>query len=179
MDKLKIGLVGTSQLSFPGDKEAAFRHSCEGMERLADQMGFELCVYHPTVITEEDARKSVAFFEQEKIDFLMMQHTSYSSGFLSLVYAKMKGVRLGYWAIPEGVEEGIVPFNSMCSINMHQAIVYHYLKEDILVEYNLTDKQTKEIEYWWGGKQYLSFDALYAELAEQKRFMELIITTEA
>ena len=51
--------------------------------------------------------------------------------------------------------------------------------KEIKSSYGHKNKQTKEIEYWWGGKQYLSFDALYAELAEQKRFMELIITTEA
>lgn len=130
MEKLKIGLVGTSQLSFPGDKEAAFNHSKEGMIKLAEKMGFELVTYDQTVITEADARVAVAYFEEQKVDFLLVQHTSYSSGFLSLVFAKIKNARLGYWAIPEGVNEGIVPFNSLCSINMHQAIVYHYLKAD-------------------------------------------------
>ena len=34
MKSLKIGLVGTSQLSFPGDKEGAFRKCAEGMKVL-------------------------------------------------------------------------------------------------------------------------------------------------
>ena len=35
MVKLKIGLVGTSQLSFPGNKEAAYNRCAEGMKQLA------------------------------------------------------------------------------------------------------------------------------------------------
>lgn len=34
------------------------------------------------------------------------------------------------------------------------------------------------IEYYWAGTQYTDLDSIYNALAEQKRFMELIITTE-
>lgn len=37
---------------------------------------------------------------------------------------------------------------------------------------------TDIIEYWWAGEQYPDLDTLYEALAEQKRFMELIITVE-
>ena len=50
--------------------------------------------------------------------------------------------------------------------------------KEIKDSYGHKNKQTKEIEYWWGGQQYLSFDALYSALTEQKRFMELTITIE-
>ena len=60
MERIKIGLVGTSQLSFPGDKEGAFRRGAEGMGRLAETLGFELTVYPETVITREDAQRAVA-----------------------------------------------------------------------------------------------------------------------
>ena len=33
-------------------------------------------------------------------------------------------------------------------------------------------------EYWWCGTQYPDLDTIYSALAEQKRFMELTITTE-
>ena len=34
------------------------------------------------------------------------------------------------------------------------------------------------VEYWWAGSQYPDLDTLYKELAEQKRFMELVITVD-
>lgn len=129
MKKLVIGLVGTSQLSFPGDKESAFLCSVRQMEENAAEMGFSLVVFPKTVIDETDAREAVAFFEEQKIDFLLMQHTSYSAGNLSLIFTKIRGAYLGLWAIPEGAQSGAVPFNSLCSVNMHQAIIYHYLKD--------------------------------------------------
>lgn len=129
MLKLKICLVGTSQLSFPGDKEKAFAGCVSAMEKHAADMGFDLTVYPETVIVREDAEKAVEFMEAEKIDFLLVQHTSYSAGQLATVLAKIKNANVGFWAIPEGAVDGAVPFNSFCSINMHMGIVAHYLKD--------------------------------------------------
>ena len=130
MVKLKIGLVGTSQLSFPGNKAAAFARCADGMKELGEKLGFELVVYPDTVIVREDAIKAVAAMEAEKIDFLLVQHTSYSAGQLAPVLAKIQNANVGFWAIPEGEPvEGAVPFNSFCSINMHMGIVAHYLRD--------------------------------------------------
>lgn len=98
------------------------------MGRLAETLGFELTVYPETVITREDAQRAVAAMEGEGIDFLLVQHTSYTPGHVSPVLAKIKA-RVGYWAIPEGEREGVVPFNSFCSVNMHMGIVAHYLRD--------------------------------------------------
>ena len=89
MRRLKIGLVGTSQLSFPGDKTAVFEKSIRDLEKLAEELAFDLVPYTENVIVEEDARRAAAFFEEQKIDFLLIQNTSYSAGFLSLVFAKL------------------------------------------------------------------------------------------
>lgn len=130
MEKLKIGLVGTSQLSFPGDKAAAFAACAQGMQALSGRLDFDLTVYPQTVIVREDAVEAVRAMEADRVDFLLVQHTSYSAGQLAPVFARIQGANLGFWAIPEGAREGAVPFNSLCSINMHMGIVAHYLKED-------------------------------------------------
>ena len=129
MQKLKIGLVGTSQLSFPGDKQAAFAGCVEGMQSLSEKLGFDLVVYPETAIVREDALRAVSMMEAEKIDFLMVQHTSYTAGQLAPVFAKIQNAHVGFWAIPEGAVDGAVPFNSLCSINMHMGIVAHYLRD--------------------------------------------------
>ena len=76
MVKLKIGLVGTSQMSFPGNKEEAFSACAEAMRKHAKTMGFDLVVYPETVIIREDAVRAVKAMEEEKIDFLMVQQDS-------------------------------------------------------------------------------------------------------
>ena len=129
MLKLNVGLVGTSQLSFPGDKEERFNRSVEGLKGLSERLEFNLYTVKDTVITENDAEKAVRECEDNGVDFLLLQNTSFSGGFLAPVFAKVKNAYLGLWAIPEEAREGAVPFNSLCSINMYASIIGHYLKE--------------------------------------------------
>ena len=53
-------------------------------------------------------------------------------------------------------------------------------KAEIKRAYGSESKRFKnsDIQYWWAGMQYLDLDTLYNALAEQKRFMELVITME-
>ena len=129
MQKIKVGLMGTSQLSFPGDKEGQFSRSVEEISQLSKELDFDFYVYNETIVDESDAEKAVKVAEENKVDFLMVQCTNFSSGYLAPVLAKIKNAYLGLWAIPENAREGAVPFNSFCSVNMYASIVGHYLKE--------------------------------------------------
>ena len=130
MQKIKVGLLGTSQLSFPGDKEKRFGESVKALNIMAEKMGFELLVLsNETIVTVEDAEKAVRKAEAEQIDFLLVQCTSFSAGFLAPILAKVKNAYLGLWAIDEGASEGAVPFNSFCSINLYAGIIGHYLRD--------------------------------------------------
>lgn len=126
--KIKVGMVGTSQLSFPGPKEKVYAEQAELMKKNAKEMGFELVVYPKQVITEENAREAVAFLEKEQIDFLLLLNVSYSSGFLVPIFYRIKGAAIGIWSIPEP-KKGPVLFNSFCSNNMYQGINAKYLKD--------------------------------------------------
>ena len=129
MNKFKVGMVSTSQLSFPGDKKAAFRKSAEKLSTLAKELDFDLYIYDRDVITADDAYIAAKALEEEKVDFILLQTTSFSAGFLAPIFARIKNARLGLWAIPEGSVEGAVPFNSLCGINMYSSIIGHYLKD--------------------------------------------------
>ncbi len=129
MMDFKVMLIGTSQLSFPGDKAGRFRRAAEELAAFLKGLDAELAVYPENVITQEDAVRSLNAVHMEKPDFLLVQNTSYSAGFLAMVYAKA-GYPLGEWAIPEGAEDGVVQFNSFCSINMHMAIIKSYYPHD-------------------------------------------------
>ena len=63
--------------------------------------GFNLTVYPQAVITREDAISAVAATEADKVDFLLVQHTSFSAGHLVPVLAKIRNANVGYWAIPK------------------------------------------------------------------------------
>lgn len=129
MVHFKVGFVSTSQLSFPGDKESAFHASAEGLKKLSQSWGFSLFVYDKTVITEQDALQARTVLEEEKVDFLMLQCTSFAAGLVVSTLARTKNARLGLWAIPEMRRSGVVSYNSLCGIHMYSAIVAHYLKD--------------------------------------------------
>ena len=129
MVRFKVGLVGTSQLSFPGDKKTAFGNSASGMKKLAEEWDFDLFVYPETVITEADALAAKKVLEEEKVDLVMLQTTSFAAGLVVSTLARTKDAKLGLWAIPEMRKSGIVSFNSLCGINMYSGIVAHYLNE--------------------------------------------------
>lgn len=135
MVRFKVGLVGTSQLSFPGDKVSAFARSKAGMQKLADAWDFDLYVYPENVITEADALVAKEALEAEKVDFVMLQCTSFAAGLVVSTLARTKDARLGLWAIPEMRKAGVVSYNSLCGINMYSGIVAHYLKD-----YNIATK---------------------------------------
>lgn len=136
MQKLKIALVGTSQLSFPGDKRERFKRSADTLQITADKMDFDLYVYPDEVINEDDAVRAVKACEGQGADFLLLQNTSFSAGRLAPVFARIKNARLGIWAIPEEAVSGAVPFNSFCSMNMYKSIIGNYLGEyDIPVKW--------------------------------------------
>jgi len=130
MCSLKIGLVSSSQLSFFGDKKAMFSRMAGELTTLADKLAYTLYVYPKPVITPEDAYEAVKTLEGNAVDFVLLQNTSYSSGFLAPIFAKVRNAVLGLWAIPEFAQEGPVPFNSFSSINMFSGIIGHYLNED-------------------------------------------------
>ena len=54
MEKFKVGLVGSSQLSFPGDKKGAFARSSAKVAELAKKWDFDLYVYDKQVIVAAD-----------------------------------------------------------------------------------------------------------------------------
>ncbi len=131
METLKIGLVSSSQLSFPGDKRTAFEYTGQRLKTLEHELGFSLSIYPEDVITAEHAHTAVKVLEAEQIDFVLLQCTSFSAGFLAPIFARIRNARLGLWAIPEfdSMPEGCLPFNSFCSINMFSGIIGHYLND--------------------------------------------------
>ena len=126
---IKIGLIGTHQLSFFGPKEKEYYKAVSQMKENSRAMKFDFVHYENLVVTEEDAKAAVKFMEEKAIDFLLILNVSYSSGFLVPILYKIQNAYLGIWSIPEGVESGPVPLNSFCSNNMYQAINRKYLKD--------------------------------------------------
>ncbi len=126
--RIKVGLVGTSQLSFPGPKEKVYAEIVKQMQVNAKEMQFDFVAWEKQVILEADAKEAVAYMEGEKIDLLLVLNVSYSAGFLVPYFYRIKNAAVGIWSIPE-TTTGPVMFNSFCSNNMYQGINDKYLRD--------------------------------------------------
>lgn len=128
MKKLKVGIVGLMHRNFRGDKVAQYNRSIKEMEELKEQLGFEFYAVRSGIITDDEAWAARKELESQNIDLLMIQNSSFSSGTLVPIFAKMDAY-IGLWAVPEPTKQGPLPFNSFCAVNMNASIIGEYLKE--------------------------------------------------
>lgn len=75
---IKVGLVGTSQLSFAGPKQEVYAKIIDQMKKNSAEMNFDLVIWPEQIISKPDAKRAVDFMEGEKIDFLLILNISYS-----------------------------------------------------------------------------------------------------
>ena len=129
MEKLKVGMVGTYQLNFQGDKIGVLRKSIREMEELAKKKGFDFFPIRKGVVTEADAEKARKELDDHNVDLVLIQNSSFSAGDIISHLARVRG-RMGLWAVPETTDSGPLPLNSFCGMNMYSSIIGQYLKEE-------------------------------------------------
>jgi len=127
MKKVKIGLVGTYRLDFPGDYVGQYKRSISEMETLSKELNFDLHVIKEGLVTGEDAQKAADKFEGKKVDIVMLCVSCFPDGDIVIPFSKIKNSFLGLWGVPETYMSGGLPLNSFVGINMFGSIVGEYL----------------------------------------------------
>ncbi len=121
-ESLKIGVAGIGQPSFKGDKEKELKKSIQSLRDLQNEMDFSLIPYQEVIEDVKKADMVRKMMEDKGVSFLLIQSTSFAPGTLVDVLSKGE-YHLGLWALPEGREEGHLPFNSLCGSNMNASIL--------------------------------------------------------
>lgn len=124
--KLKVGLVGLIQLNYRGNKQEVYNKSVEGLNKLSQELGFEFYWRKDFVVTKKDAAEALREIEDQGVDFLLVQSTSFSSGYLIQTLAQTKAY-LGLWAVPEITKSGPLPLNSFCNMNLNMSIMDRFM----------------------------------------------------
>jgi len=127
MNKLKIGIASCVQPSFWGSSKNLYRTKyLPEIESLAKKLDFEPLIWRDDIVTENDGAAACAFFNREEADFPLLQSTTFPGGAVILPFAGLRS-RLGLWAIPECTEQGAIPLNSFCGVNMLMSILGQYM----------------------------------------------------
>jgi L-fucose isomerase-like protein len=135
MKRLKIGLAGSMQLNFAGGagggRDRIFEQSAEKIKALANEFEYDCFVYPNLLLTGADAAKAREIFQQENVDFVLLQITTFSAGEVVINLAKVNAA-FGLWALPESSMKDSIfinSLNSFCGINMYSSIIINYLKD--------------------------------------------------
>lgn len=128
--KIKIGYVSIIQLNFRGDKKHQYDKSCYELHELSKKLGFELFIYPEMIVTPEDAEKAASAVRQNGVDLLLIQNTSFASGYLIRSLAT-SAPYIGLWAVREEKADGYLPQNSFCGINLNGSIIKEYMQQGI------------------------------------------------
>lgn len=130
--KLKVGLVGLIQLNYRGDKEGVYNRSIKELEKLSEELEFDFVYRKKFVVTRQDALEAKLQMESEKVDLLLIQSTSFSSGYLIQELAEIDAY-IALWSVPENTSFGPLPLNSFCNMNLNMSELDRfmpYLKKD-------------------------------------------------
>jgi len=135
MKKLKIGFAGSTQVNFAGGagggKSKLFEQSVQKISDLSKKLDFDYYIYPHFLVTGDDATKARAAFEAEKVDFTLLQITTFSAGEIVINLAKVNSA-FGLWGLPEPSTDGCIfmdSINSFCGLNMYSSIIVNYLKD--------------------------------------------------
>ena len=175
-----MGLVGLMQPNFRGNKDKIFNRCIQGLSELSNQMNFELYIVKKLVSNIEDAQESLREIEANGVDLLMILNTSFASGYLVQVLSEYSGY-IGFWAVPEEGNQGPLPLNSFCGMNLNISILrkkkphrkfkwfYGYPDQEIFrkrlavtiealsVIKNLKGKKILQVEGWAPGFDNLAY----------------------
>ncbi len=125
MRSVRIGLVGLGFANFEARNLRIFERSRDELGGLTDRCGAELAVYQEVVETAEEAEKAVRYLEDQKIDFLLIQASSFSLGDVLYPLLELK-TRFGFWFVPEPSYDGELPLNSLTGFNLVVSICRKY-----------------------------------------------------
>ena len=76
----RIGLAGVMCTPFRGDKEKNYAGDIQTLEKLANELNFELFALNDGIYDLDQARAAAAELEEWGADFILLQTSSFASG---------------------------------------------------------------------------------------------------
>ena len=127
--KLRVGYIGTSISSYFAGEYNQRPRAIAGLEKLSEELDFELIAVHDEVMTEEGSSRAAAYLREQQIDFLLLQTAACSMGEQLLPLVKA-APRLGLWATPDPEQDGEIKLHSVVSMSHFASILKRYLKHE-------------------------------------------------
>lgn len=117
MHKVRIGAVGLCFLNYEARTHKVWKKSSGKLDTFVQQHQSELVVWPDEIETIDDAKKAANYLLAQKVDFLMIQASSFSLGDVLYPLLALKK-RTGFWFVPEPGYGGELQLNSLTGFNL-------------------------------------------------------------
>ncbi len=118
---LNIGFIGVTQKTFKSKKEEIFKESLESLKSLTDKVPFNL-IYNESLIEDPSFLENLIKDWEDKMDLLIVQTTTFSSGNIGEIIAK-NNIPVIYWALPEPEIDNNLKWNSLCALHFFVSLL--------------------------------------------------------
>lgn len=119
---LRIGIVPIVRPLFRGSKFGLEQKSLEALRAFGPKLGFEVVYTSEAVSSEEQAQSAANAAQDANLDLLLIQHVTFSTGEVFLPFLELP-VAVGLWALGEVWNEGPLPQNAICGLNLGVSLV--------------------------------------------------------
>jgi len=119
---LRIGLAGLHFPVMAAEEHKVFESGKTLLGSAASADNFELLAWPRMISEASEATKAAQFFEEEGIDFLLVQMSSLIMGDVVLPLAE-KFDRIGAWVLDEPRYTGELPLNSLTGYNLFVSLI--------------------------------------------------------
>ena len=128
MKTINVGILGTMQHNFTGDKSGNYKRAVDKMTEQSKKLGFSLYVYDQLIVDNADVERFKKASAEEKLDILFIAFACFASGEImtSLLDA---APHIGLWALTEPNSDGVLGYNSFCGMNMYTSNLMHYYRK--------------------------------------------------
>ena len=124
---LKIGFVGTAISPYYAEEQEVRKNSEIHLKKILENFDVELISFHKTIFSKEDSIEAENFLKN-KVDFLLIQTSSCSSGEQLYPLCNISS-KIGVWAVPDIEKEGGVKLHSLVSTSHYLGIIKKILSE--------------------------------------------------
>ena len=124
---LKIGFVGTAISPYYAEEQEVRKNSEFQLKKILENFDVELISFHKTIFSKEDSIEAEKFLKN-KVDFLLIQTSSCSSGEQLYPLCNISS-KIGVWAVPDIEKEGGVKLHSLVSTSHYLGIIKKTLSD--------------------------------------------------
>lgn len=130
---MKLGMLITNSDNYYGVYHEIDKRAMKEIVEFSQKNNIDLLTYGP-IKNEEEAKQARKFFENEKIDYLLIMLADFSTGDIMMSFENVD-FSIGVWFKEEPFEDGDIQLNAAVSANLFSSIAMRKFKKKVNIDW--------------------------------------------